>query len=356
VKKIILTGGGTAGHVTPHLAILPMLMERGWDISYIGSFDGIERSLIEPMGIPYYPIETGKLRRYFDIKNFTDPFRVIKGTFQAMKAFQKLKPNVVFSKGGFVSLPVTVAAKSKGVPVILHESDYTPGLANRLAMPFAAVVCSSFPETQNYIKKGKVIYTGNPIREELLKGDKEKGKRICGFDNNKETVLVIGGSFGAENINRRIREVLKDLTDKFNVIHICGKGNVHGELTEEGYRQFDYVKEELPHLFALADYIVSRSGANTIFEILALKKPNILIPLSKGSRGDQILNAKSFKNQGFSMVIPDDELTGLKLFGKLQELKHKKTTIIHQMENAKIKDSKLEILEIIEKTAKKPTQ
>ena len=172
MKRIILTGGGTAGHVTPNIALVPKLKEKGYDIQYIGSYDGIERKLIEDLKIPYYGIASGKLRRYFDIKNFSDPFRVIKGYGQAIRLMKKLKPSVVFSKGGFVAVPVVMAAKHCHIPVVIHESDLTPGLANKLSIPSATKVCCNFPETISHIPDGKAVLTGSPIRQELLKGNK----------------------------------------------------------------------------------------------------------------------------------------------------------------------------------------
>ncbi|WP_058485912.1 undecaprenyldiphospho-muramoylpentapeptide beta-N-acetylglucosaminyltransferase [Defluviitalea phaphyphila] len=310
MKRIILTGGGTAGHVTPNLALIPKLKKEGWDIRYIGSKKGIEKNLIKSINIPYYGISSGKLRRYKDIKNLTDPFRVIAGCFEALRIISKLKPNIIFSKGGYVSVPVVVAGWILRVPVIIHESDLTPGLANKLAFPFAKKICVNFPETLSYIPKEKGILTGTPIREELFLGDYKKGLKLCDFDNKKPVIMIMGGSLGSVTINKVVRSSLDKLLKSFNIIHICGKNNKDSSLENiKGYKQFEYVNEELPHLFAAASLLISRAGANSIFEILSLKKPNILIPLSaKASRGDQILNAKSFKKQGFSEVIEEENL------------------------------------------------
>ena len=171
-KKIVLTGGGTAGHVTPNIALLPHLKDKGYEISYIGSYEGIEKRLITDYEIPYYGISTGKLRRYFDPKNFTDPFRVIKGFAEAKKILKEIKPDVVFSKGGFVSVPVVRAAAALKIPCIIHESDMTPGLANKLCIPVAKKVCCNFPETLEHLPEEKAVLTGSPIREELAKGNK----------------------------------------------------------------------------------------------------------------------------------------------------------------------------------------
>src|SRR5690554_2430991 len=310
MKRIILTGGGTAGHVTPNIALLSSLKKEGFEIFYIGTENGIERQLIEKEGIPYFPINAGKLRRYLDIKNFTDTLRISQGFFQALSIIRKIKPNIVFSKGGFVSSPVVWAAWTKGVPVIIHESDITPGLANKISIPFAQRICYSFPETVSYLPKNKSIITGIPVRRNLLIGDSSFGRKLCSFDDKKPVLLIIGGSLGSQKINRIIRISLEQLLKEFHVCHICGEGNLDPDFVKiMGYKQFEYVNEELPHLFAMADILISRAGATTLSEILALKKPNILIPLSRqASRGDQILNAESYKKQGFSYVIQEEEL------------------------------------------------
>jgi UDP-N-acetylglucosamine--N-acetylmuramyl-(pentapeptide) pyrophosphoryl-undecaprenol N-acetylglucosamine transferase len=309
-KKIVLTGGGTAGHVTPNIALLPALRDAGYDILYIGSLNGIEKKLIADYSVPYMGVETGKFRRYFDPKNFTDPFRVIRGYQEARNILKQYKPDVLFSKGGFVSVPVVRAAASLHIPCIIHESDMTPGLANRLCIPAAEKVCCNFPETLSMLPAAKAVLTGSPIRSELLKGDRRRGLEICGFTEDKPVLMVIGGSLGAASINRTVRENLDALLREFQVIHICGKDKVDNlKLTIPGYRQFEFVKGDLTHLFAAADIVLSRAGANAICELLALRKPNILVPLpSTSSRGDQILNAASYEKQGFSMVVSDDEL------------------------------------------------
>ena len=304
MKKIILTGGGTAGHVTPNLALLPALREEDFEIHYIGSYNGIERRLIEAASIPYDGISSGKLRRYFDLKNFSDPLRVLKGYFEARKLMKKYKPDIVFSKGGFVAVPVVLAAKHYKVPVIIHESDMTPGLANRLCIPVAKKVCCNFPETLAMLPKDKAVLSGSPIREELANGNKADGLSFCGFNTSKPVIMVIGGSLGANSINIAVRDALPVLLQDFQVVHICGKDKVDEKLNgTAGYKQFDYVKSELKDLFAAADIVISRAGANSICELLALKKPNVLIPLSaSSSRGDQILNARSFERQGFEIL------------------------------------------------------
>ena len=310
-KKIVLTGGGTAGHVTPNLALLPYLKQEGYEIVYIGSQNGIERTLIEAEGIPYYGISTGKLRRYLSKENLKDMFRVVKGIGEAKRLLKKLKPDLVFSKGGFVAVPVVLGAKKNHIPVIIHESDITPGLANKIAMPSARVICSTFPETLQYVPKGKGVHTGTPIRRELFEGDKARGLAVCGFSGKKPVLLMMGGSLGAVKLNDCLRKVLPELTKTFDIIHLCGKGNLEEALQGRAdYKQFEYVSEGLKDLFAAADLVVSRAGSNSISEFLALKKPSLLIPLSaRASRGDQILNAASFAKQGFARVLEEEEMT-----------------------------------------------
>ena len=333
-KRIVLTGGGTAGHVTPNIALLPSLKEAGYEIFYIGSYDGIEASLIRDQGIPYYGISVGKLRRYFDWKNFTDPFRVIHGFSQARSLLKKLRPEVIFSKGGFVSVPVVRAAGSLHIRTIIHESDMTPGLANRLSIPVADKVCCSFPETLQYLPKEKAVLTGSPIRKELLEGNRQDALRYLGWeDSTKPTLLVMGGSQGSAVINKALRQDLELLRKELRIIHLCGKGNLDNSLNSlEGYAQLEYVSDELKDLFALADLILSRAGANSICELLALRKPNLLVPLSaSASRGDQILNAESYQKQGYSMVLKEELLTPESLLHSLKELSENKDHYIEAM-------------------------
>lgn len=347
--KIIMTGGGTAGHVTPNLALIPMLKEEGFEVKYIGSKDGIEKEIIKDAGIPYYEISSGKLRRYFDVKNFTDPFKVIKGVMEARKIIKKEKPDVVFSKGGFVAVPVVIAASMKKIPVVAHESDMTPGLANKLSSPFCDKLCVTFRESLKYIKDNKGVLTGSPIRQEILLGSKMRGKDICHFKDNKEVLFVMGGSLGSKKINEEIRNNLDELLKEYNIIHICGKGNIDENLLKvNGYKQFEYVKEELPNLMALADYIISRAGANSIFEFLALKKPTLLIPLSKSvSRGDQILNANSFKKEGFALVLQEEDVNKESLLNKIHELREKKSILIKNMKDSGRTNGNKKVLSVI---------
>ena len=353
MKKILLTGGGTAGHVTPNIALLPSLKKAGYEIKYMGSYDGIEKKLIEELGIDYIGISSGKLRRYMSAKNFTDPFRVIKGFFEAKKFIKNYKPDVVFSKGGFVSVPVVLAADRYKVPVIIHESDMTPGLANKIALPHAYKICHNFPETAQYLPSGKAVLTGSPIRSELLTGNKEAAYSMCGFTKDKPVIMVIGGSLGAAAVNKIVRESLDTLLEHYQIVHLCGKGKLDESLNgKKGYIQFEYIKEELKDLFAMSDLIISRAGANAICEILALKKPNILIPLpAKASRGDQILNANSFKKQGFSEVLDEENLSSQLFIDTVNKVYKNRNSYIHTMESSPSKDSIKTIMDLINTAA-----
>lgn len=354
MKKIVLTGGGTAGHVTPNIALIPYLKENGYDVHYIGSYDGIEKRLVSDLGVPYYGISSGKLRRYLSLRNFTDPFRVIKGLSEANKLMKLIEPDIVFSKGGFVTVPVVMAAGKHNIPAIIHESDMTPGLANKLCRKHAVKVCCNFPETVKLIPDGKGILTGSPIRKELLTGDRAAGLKLCGFTTEKPVIMVIGGSLGALHVNEAIRAILHDLLRNYQVIHICGKGKVDKSFYETtGYYQFEYVNEELKNLFAAADIVVSRAGANVICELLAMKKPNLLIPLpANASRGDQILNANSFKKQGYSDVLLEEDMTNDTLLEAINNLYNNREQYIKAMDSSKLNDSINAIIDLIIKYSK----
>lgn len=353
MKKILLTGGGTAGHVTPNIALIPSLQKLNYEIRYIGSYDGIESKLIQELGIPYQGISSGKFRRYMSLKNFTDPFRVIKGYGEAKKFVREYKPDVLFSKGGFVSVPVVLACKKYKVPIIIHESDMTPGLANKISIPYAATVCHNFPETKNYLPEGKSLLTGSPIRAELLSGSKDAGLKLCGFDSSKPVIMVTGGSLGALALNKAVREALPELLKSFQIVHLCGKGKTDESLKNTtGYIQFEYIKDEMKDIFAMSDVILSRAGANAICEIQALCKPNILVPLpASASRGDQILNAESFKKQGFSEVLDEETLTTELLINTIKSVYENKQKYIDAMKSSHVEDAVSTIVNLIDKTA-----
>ena len=350
-KKIVLTGGGTAGHCYPNLALVPELEKKGYDITYIGSYDGIEKNLVEAENIRYYGIATGKLRRYFDLKNFTDPFRVIKGFTEARHILRVISPDAVFSKGGFVSVPVVKAAASLKIPVVIHESDMTPGLANKLSYSSASRICCSFKDTLSSIPNDKGVFTGSPIRLSLLDGDPGKAKSFVNMrDEGYPYLMIIGGSQGAQHVNEAIRSALPQLTHRYNVIHLCGKGKLDPTLNRyAGYMQYEYISDELADLYALADVVVSRAGSNAIFEILALKKPNLLIPLSTaGSRGDQILNAKAFSENGYSKVLSEEEMDTDTLLASIDEVYGNRDAYINAMNYAPENNAVGAICEIID--------
>jgi UDP-N-acetylglucosamine--N-acetylmuramyl-(pentapeptide) pyrophosphoryl-undecaprenol N-acetylglucosamine transferase len=354
--KIVLTGGGTAGHVSPNLALLSSLKADGWEVIYIGSNHGIEKQLVAEVGIPYHGISSGKLRRYFSWQNFIDPFKVIKGIFDAYFAIAKIKPQVVFSKGGFVTVPVIFASWLQRVPVIIHESDFSSGLANRLSIPFATKVCVTFPETAKHLAKyaPKVTHTGLPIRPDILQGNGERGRAFCGFNADDPVLFVVGGSTGSAKINQSIRAVLAELTQKYQVVHACGKGNLDINLNvNPRYQQFEYLGTELADILAIADLVVSRSGANAVFEFLTLRKPNLLIPLSKlSSRGDQILNAKSFQARGYSAVLMEEDLTSESLLKAIADLDQRRDEYIQNMHQSEDANAIAQIVKIIKSVAK----
>ena len=352
MKKIVMTGGGTAGHVTPNIALMPRLRELGYEIDYIGSHTGIEKELIEAQQIPYFGISSGKLRRYFDLKNLSDPFKVLKGYSESKRLLKRLKPDIVFSKGGFVSVPVVLAAKKCRIPAIIHESDMTPGLANRIAMRGAAKICCNFPETLEYLPKEKAILSGSPIRQELLTGEAKKAFDFCGFTEEKPTILIIGGSLGSEFINTAVREIIGELLKDYNIIHLCGRGKLDESLSNlPGYAQFEFISDELNDFFALSDIVISRAGANAICELLALKKPNILIPLSQNaSRGDQILNARSFEKQGFSIVLEEESVTADTLRSAIRHLDEEKEAFLSAMNDSALSNAIDVITSLIEET------
>ena len=333
MKKIVLTGGGTAGHVTPNLALIPRLLADGWEIHYIGAAKSPEQELIARVPqVTYHTVSVGKLRRYLDVKNFSDPFRVIKGVFQATHIIGRIKPNVVFSKGGFVSVPVVYGAKLNGVPVVIHESDMTPGLANKLCMPIAKVECCTFPEAVKYTH-GKGVHTGTPIRPEILSGNRENGLRHFGFNDRRPVVMVVGGSSGAQAINQAVRQALPEMTENFQVLHLCGKGNLDSSLEgTQRYVQREYLNEEMADAYACADVLISRAGANALCEILALRKPALLIPYPlDASRGDQLLNAESFRSRGLSHVLLQENMTPESLVKELIQLYHDRGSLYEAM-------------------------
>lgn len=333
---VLLTGGGTAGHVSVNEALIPVFDELGYEIHYIGSKDGIEKEVIQGrhQQVIYHEIQSGKLRRYFSLKNFTDPFRVGIGLLQALVIIRKLKPELIFSKGGFVSVPVAFAGRLTKTPVVIHESDVTPGLANKLALPFSNHIFTVFEKTLQYVAQEKATCSGAIIRPELYRGNRKRGLTITGLTGTKPVLFVTGGSQGAANINEKIRIELDALVTTYDIIHLVGKGNIDSSLLERvGYVQFDYVTDELPHLLAAADVVISRAGSNAIFEFLALKKPMLLVPLSAAqSRGDQLLNAAYFNSLGIASVLQEEQLTTSTFTTELEKIKQQREVIMSKMD------------------------
>ena len=352
-KKIVLTGGGTAGHVTPNMALLPALQKLDFEVHYIGSAGSIEAELARDAGLPFYEISVGKLRRSLSpssiARNLRDQVEFMKGIRDARRVLREIRPNIVFSKGGFVSVPVVIAARSLGIKVIIHESDITPGLANKISFPFAERVCVSFPETLNRVPRNKGMLTGTPLRPEIFSGDKAAGLKLAGFTEDKPILLVMGGSSGSLTINTVLRAALPELLKDYQVAHIVGKGNAIdlGEANHPGYVQFEYLKGDLPHILAAADIVISRAGANAIQELLALRKPSLLIPLSKASRGDQVQNARSFARNGFAVVLPEDELTPEKLVSEVHHIYGERDILHEKMSRAKQSNACDEIIKLI---------
>lgn len=354
MKRIVFTGGGTAGHVTPNLAIMPHFIENGWEVHYVGTADGIERQLVEPLdAVTYHTIHSGKLRRYFHIRNFSDPFRVLQGAAEANALMRRLRPNVLFSKGGFVSVPVVYGAWLHRVPTILHESDITPGLANRMTIPLARTICTTFPEATLALG-AKAIHTGTPLRPSLFAGDRAGGLALLGFDGEKPILLMMGGSSGATSVNRVLRDALDSLLPVFDIIHICGKGNVDETLADRpGYRQMEYASDELPDIFAACDLMLSRAGANALSEILALRKPVLLVPYPlTASRGDQVANAASFAQRGLAKVLPQEELTPETLIRALMQLWDSRDALTDAMSREPYLSGTQHVIELIEAAAK----
>lgn len=338
MSKIAFTGGGTVGHVSVNLSLIPTALEKGHQVFYIGSKSGIEREMIESQisNIKYYPISSGKLRRYLSFENAKDVFKVLKGILDARRVLKKEKPDLLFSKGGFVSVPVVIAARSLNIPTIIHESDLTPGLANKISLKFSKKIYTTFEDTLKYLPKDKADFVGATIREDLKEGNQQKGYEITGFDSDKKVLLVMGGSLGSKKLNDIIRENLEALLHDYQIIHLTGHGLVDESYKQKGYIQYEFVKEELTHLLSITDTVVSRAGSNAIYEFLTLRIPMLLIPLGLDqSRGDQIDNAKYFESKGYGKMIPEDQLTQFKLLEQLKQIESHRTDITHQMESYK---------------------
>lgn len=315
MKKILFTGGGSAGHVSVNVALIPEFKSHNYNIAYIGSKNGIEKEMIGKISdVKYYPISSGKLRRYFSWENFIDPFKVLKGVFDSILVLKKEKPDFVFSKGGFVSVPVCVAAKILNIPVVLHESDLSPGLANKINIKFCNHIFTTFEDTIKYLPKGKASLIGAIVRDDIYSGSKEKGYEFTGFNSEKPVILVMGGSLGSKILNDYIFENIDKLTKKYQIVHLVGKGLINDSIQKNGYKQYEFLSKELFDVLAITDFTISRAGANALYEFLALNKPAILVPLGTNqSRGDQIENANFFAENGFSKVVSEDEFSSFEV-------------------------------------------
>ncbi len=355
MKRIVLTGGGTAGHVTPHLSLIPRLREMGYDIHYIGTEKGMERGMVESLpGVTYHVVQSGKLRRYFSVQNFTDPFRVLHGAGTAARLMSTLKPDVLYSKGGFVSVPVVAGAWLAGVPSVCHESDLTPGLANRICAKFASRVATTFQECADALGP-KAVCTGTPLRPALFRGSRAAGLAMAGFDGQKPVLLMTGGSSGAQSVNRCLRESLPALLPRMDVLHLCGRGNRDESLASTlGYCQLEFLGDEMPDALAAADIVLSRAGSNTLSELLALHKPMLLVPYPRGaSRGDQIENAESYRRRGLARVLPQESMTPETLTEALTALLADKDALRAAVEAYPVQDGTDAVLALIEEVQKK---
>ncbi len=354
--SIVFTGGGTGGHIFPALAVLEEL-SKNWHgrIVWIGSFSGMEKSILKKRKIPYYGIPTGKLRRYLSFQNISDIFRIFGGIMVSFFIFFKEKPSLIFSKGGYVTVPPVFAASVLGIPVFTHESDLDPGLATRINARFAEKILISFNETVSFFKKNihhKIIHTGNPIRTGLLKGDPDLGRKIVGCPEDLPMLLVLGGSQGSVFINSLIIQALGELTKTCFVVHQMGpinyKDNRHAK-----YFAAPFFTEELPHLMAAADLVVCRSGANTLWELAALGKPSILIPLSQAaSRGDQIKNAEFFAQNKAAILIYEQDVTSRMLLKNVRDLLDNKNSLekmSERVQSLSLPDSASRIAELLRK-------
>ncbi len=354
-KVIVLTGGGTLGHVTPHLALIPRLRELGYEIHYIGTATGMEATAIRSIpDIHYHSVRTGKLRRYHSWKNYTDPFRVVGGAFQAAGLMGKIRPDVVFSKGGFVAVPVVFGAWLHRIPVLCHESDLTPGLANRLCRPFATKMVTTFPECAEALGKGAEV-VGTPLRPELFQGDRKRGLEILGFEGKKPVLLSMGGSSGAQAVNKELRKAIPELVRTFDVCHLCGKGNLDPSSDGiQGYKQLEFLDTDLPDVLACTDLVLSRAGSNALMEFQALDKPMLLVPYPRqASRGDQILNAQSMEKRGLCHVLLQENMTRETLVKELQATWQDRERLMEAVRQAPPADATDRVMELICQIAEK---
>lgn len=342
MKTIVLTGGGTAGHIMPNIALLDELKKHFNKIYYIGT-SGMEKNIVKKYNIPFYEITASKFTRKLSFKLFALPFKLLKSISEAKKILKQLNVDVIFSKGGYVSVPVAIAGKKLNIPVVTHESDLSMGLANRIITKYAKKVCVSFPITAN--KNKKCIYTGSPIRKCIFEGNKQNVLKECNFDTNKPTILFVGGSLGAKAINDFVTEYIDKLTQKYNILHIAGKNT--NEINKKNYRKVKFANN-IQDYFSASDIVISRSGANTIFELCSIEKPMILIPLPKGnSRGDQVENAKYFADNNLAYVLPQEKLNYTNIVYEIEKTLTNKEKLKNNMKKLDIKNANKKIVDII---------
>lgn len=349
-KLIFMAGGGTAGHVNPNLALVKPLQKMGYTVEYLGQKNEIEYALAQKEGLTFHEVASGRLHRSLNPDTLLTPFRVVKGIIQAVRLIHERRPALIFCKGGFASLPPAVAGWLTRTKVILHESDMTPGLANKLCAPFARRICTTFEATTKHLPKKKAVFTGTPIRESLTSGSREKGFAITGLDpNGAPVILVMGGSQGAGALNDAIINNLELLTQDYQIVHLYG--SEHGDFKvpeQKGYFGLAYAGEELPDLYAMADLLFSRAGANAINEFLLLKIPNVLVPLPlTNSRGDQIVNAEYAEEQGFSYVLPQEMITANTLKQALDTVYARREEYKAAMGGKAAKNGTAEVLRVI---------
>lgn len=357
LKRVAVTGGGTAGHVLPAVPVMERLSAQGCEVHFIGGASGFEEGLLQDLPVAYHAVQSGKLRRYFSWRNLVDAGRVPLGVVQAWRLLRRIRPQVVFSKGGFAAFPAVLAAWLNRIPAVAHESDLTPGLANRLSMPFLASLCVNFEATAAPApeRRGRrTVVTGTPLRRELATGCARRGRRQLGIDGiDRPVLLVVGGSSGAAEVNAVVRSALPGLLERYVVVHVCGPGRTRAEPAgQPGYVQREYVREGWGDVVAAADLVVSRAGANALYEWLALGKPHLLVPLPRtASRGDQIENAAFAAGNGWSLVLPEDALSADTLLAELARLDEEAGAIRCRLETFATQDSAALIVAELERAA-----
>ena len=353
-STIVLTGGGTAGHVTPNLALIPLLEKYFDNIVYIGSQTGPENELTkEYKNVVFYPITTVKLVRGLTLKNLLIPFKLIKGRREAKQILKEVNPDIIFSKGGFVSVPVVLAGKKLKIPMIAHESDLSLGLANKITRKDFDVICTSFKDTAESLPNG--VYVGSPMKQTLIsQSDKTRIRQLYNLDNNKPICLIIGGSQGAESINKAVIAILDHILKTHQVLHITGKGKLTS-LKKPGYHPVEYV-ENLPVLLTIIDIAITRGGSNALFELLNNQIPMLIIPLSRGSRGDQIQNAEYFEKKGYALTLLESNLTPQTLKESFDKLVALAPAIKASTKHAVPSDTLTKICNLINKYKRKQSQ